>query len=1073
MGTRVGLKAMRTKLTALKGISFVLILSFAVFRTFGNSAFDSLPQVPVTETEMATIDGPGQSADYAARVLVSSSGRIYVMGQSVDVGLQNYLFVRCYKPDGTLLWQDQRDINGFVAQDLVVDAQDNAYAVGMVFSNGGLSPSQDVGIMKYDANGVPARDSVYALDFIEPLINPFFNENRPTAVALAPNGKLYISGFVTDGDFARPTIVAHPVLMAVDPAGKMSLDWSSYTHEATTTVPIAQETPVAIAVNAASDVYEVSNWGSQGNGVTLRKVTANGENAWRESSMIDAFKDRHHQAVTVGVDGSGNPYVIGNVAVGDSGNEIFVAKFNPPDGALLRLNTFSFAEVSEVQAAKVLSDGSIVGAGSVDRSFEWTIFRIDPQGVLQWEQRYDLETARNLTVDAAGNIYVVGEVPGDLPRTAAVVKLGPSGQILWSKYLSNTEGLPEEPARFSTIAVDSKGTAYVAAHRDVGQSASDEGQSYPVYDAVLFKLQPLGFDAPSIRFVTPTEGALLQAGAPFPKVNLEASGPAGIQKIALYDRAYHLLAVLTNAPYEVSLGLTSDASLTPLYAVAYDNLGYASYVKVSTRMPGVPSIIELAQPSFRVSETESNARIVVKRTSAVGRASVNVTMTSGTATAADYNYANSQDPFTIYFEDGATTAEALITIEKDKLAEPDETFTLTLSSPDGGTLGATQNATVTIVDDDSGRPNPAGTFAFTSFAYNVTESGGAVDLTIARTDGSEGDVTLGYATQPDTATEAHDYLGTRGTVHFASGETSKTIRVYSLKDAEAESLESFYVSLEYPDNGAVLGPKWYTLVYIQDENGATSPATLSFDTGAISVAESGNALRLTVRRQGNGSAACSVSYSTENGTALAGNDYAATSGILNFGPQETLRTIEIPILADAAAEGNETFSIKLNAPQGATLGAYQTVTVTITDSGSAQSGETLNTWLQQTFTAQEQANPQISALFADPDKDGYPNAVEYALGLDPKMPNTGNLLKPEVTMVNGQPSLQVTLTRPKGRNDLDYLFEMFSAIGAPGCTECANLLVTDNGNGTETVKVRAPSSVTEKSVFLLLKVALK
>ncbi|MCK1506320.1 Calx-beta domain-containing protein [Bradyrhizobium sp. 18] len=55
-----------------------------------------------------------------------------------------------------------------------------------------------------------------------------------------------------------------------------------------------------------------------------------------------------------------------------------------------------------------------------------------------------------------------------------------------------------------------------------------------------------------------------------------------------------------------------------------------------------------------------------------------------------------------------------------------------------------------------------------------------------------------------------------------------------------------------------------------------------------------------------------VNYATQNGSALAGLDYDVTSGTLTFAAGETSKLIAVPIISDAVAEGDETFSVILS-----------------------------------------------------------------------------------------------------------------------------------------------------------------
>lgn len=118
---------------------------------------------------------------------------------------------------------------------------------------------------------------------------------------------------------------------------------------------------------------------------------------------------------------------------------------------------------------------------------------------------------------------------------------------------------------------------------------------------------------------------------------------------------------------------------------------------------------------------------------------------------------------------------------------------------------------------------------------------------------------------------------------------------------------------------------------------AANPGVLQFTASASSVAENGGAAVLTVARTGGSSGAASVNYATVAGTALAGGDFTAVSGTLNWADGETTsKTISVTILDDANAESSETFAVSLSGASGASLSTPASVTVTITDNDSAQ-----------------------------------------------------------------------------------------------------------------------------------------
>jgi hypothetical protein len=63
----------------------------------------------------------------------------------------------------------------------------------------------------------------------------------------------------------------------------------------------------------------------------------------------------------------------------------------------------------------------------------------------------------------------------------------------------------------------------------------------------------------------------------------------------------------------------------------------------------------------------------------------------------------------------------------------------------------------------------------------------------------------------------------------------------------------------------------------------------------------------------------SLRYATANGTALAGADYVARSGVLTFAPGTTQASFSVPIAPATAGEGAEEFRVNLSGAVNATL----------------------------------------------------------------------------------------------------------------------------------------------------------
>src|SRR5690606_31229109 len=113
-------------------------------------------------------------------------------------------------------------------------------------------------------------------------------------------------------------------------------------------------------------------------------------------------------------------------------------------------------------------------------------------------------------------------------------------------------------------------------------------------------------------------------------------------------------------------------------------------------------------------------------------------------------------------------------------------------------------------------------------------------------------------------------------------------------DTISEPDERFQVTLASPTN-AVIDDGVAVGTIINDDSGGT----VRFSAASAQVSELDGALTVIVHRTGGVASGASVQYATSNGTAIAGEDYTATSGALTFGAGETTKTFTVPILSDA------------------------------------------------------------------------------------------------------------------------------------------------------------------------------
>ena len=105
------------------------------------------------------------------------------------------------------------------------------------------------------------------------------------------------------------------------------------------------------------------------------------------------------------------------------------------------------------------------------------------------------------------------------------------------------------------------------------------------------------------------------------------------------------------------------------------------------------------------------------------------------------------------------------------------------------------------------------------------------------------------------------------------------------------------------------------------------PSKLTLTADTVQAKEKKGSAVFKVKRNGGVAGVVSVHYQTSNGTAIAGQDYVATSGTLEWADGDNReKQIEVPIIDDALVEDVETFTLTLSDPTGdATLGRSQSV----------------------------------------------------------------------------------------------------------------------------------------------------
>ncbi len=349
--------------------------------------------------------------------------------------------------------------------------------------------------------------------------------------------------------------------------------------------------------------------------------------------------------------------------------------------------------------------------------------------------------------------------------------------------------------------------------------------------------------------------------------------------------------------------------------------------------PAAQDTLQFSTATYTVSENGSTATITVTRTDSNAQdVSVQYTTANGTAVSgSDYTVTSGTLDWPAYDSNNKTFS---VPILDDAVDEGNETLTLSLSSPTGSAVvGSINTASLTILDDDVA-PTEHGSIEFDVPVYSAWENDGSFDVTVFRVNGSDGEVTVEYATSDNTAIASSDYNETSGMLTWPDGDGDyKTFTVQIIDDEDYEGDELVNLTLSQPGGGATLGTRPTAVLKIMENEQSNQPGTLQFSASEYTIAETTPTVLITVTRTNGSNGFVQIDYATSDGTAVFGGDYDEMSGSLEWEDGDTAeKTFLVNILDDDENEGDETVQLSLSNPiGGAVIGAINSAVITIVD----------------------------------------------------------------------------------------------------------------------------------------------
>lgn len=216
-------------------------------------------------------------------------------------------------------------------------------------------------------------------------------------------------------------------------------------------------------------------------------------------------------------------------------------------------------------------------------------------------------------------------------------------------------------------------------------------------------------------------------------------------------------------------------------------------------------------------------------------------------------------------------------------------------------------------------PIGAGRLQFSNATQSAFENTGTTSLTVKRTGGTVGAVSVQFTIIPGTALADVDYIDTSGVLNFAEGQSTAVIALTLIDNGQTGADKTLQLQLTNPLGGADLGLISLTTLTIQnDETPAGGTSSVSFSNRKISATLASGEVVLTLIRTGNLTGAGQIQVNTQSKSAKSGVHFTNFSQVITFPAGQDRVQVTISLLNQMIGKGRKKLKVLLSEVDGST-----------------------------------------------------------------------------------------------------------------------------------------------------------